>query len=142
MSKDKEDILDIFIKEAIPEMRIVCFVGRVSRIINSLSGFFPDIEIKITEKQQIQAKHNIVIKKFGGIKFFPMKYNIMCYYTFKELLEEIEIEKNTIDKWLYHYIEELEEIFEENEPDYEKLKLSIDIMNKFKEDYNNNIFIT
>lgn len=142
MSKDKEEILNIFIKEAIPDMKIVCFVGRISRVINSLSGFFPDIEIKITEGQQIQAKHNIVIKKFEGIKLFPMKYNIMCYYTFKELLEEIEIEKNTIDKWLYHYIEELEEIFEENEPDYENLKLPIDIMNKFKEDYNNDIFIT
>lgn len=142
MSKDKEEILNIFIKEAIPDMKIVCFVGRISRVINSLSGFFPDIEIKITERQQIQSKHKIVTKKFEGIKFFPMKYNIMCYYTFKELLEEIEIEKNTIDKWLYHYIEELEEIFEENEPDYEKLKLPIDIINKFKEDYNNNIFIT
>ena len=142
MSENKKEILDIFIKEGIPDMRIVCFVGRISRVINSLSGFFPDIEIKITDTQQIQAKHKLVIKKFKGIKSYPMKYNIMCYYTFKELLEEIEIEKKTIDKWLYPYIEELEEIFEEKSPDYGELKLPDNIINLFQKDYNNSVFVT
>ena len=87
-------------------------------------------------------KHKIVIKKFSGIKSFPMKYNIMCYYMFRELLEEIEVEKKIIDKWLYPYIEELEEIFEEKKPDFTELRLPDEIKSKFNKDYNNDVFVT
>jgi len=75
--------------------------------------------------QQIEAKHNIVSAKFAGLKGFPMKYNIMCYYTFKELLEEIEVEKEILDKWLYPYVEELEEIFENEKLDYKNLEINL-----------------
>ena len=141
-SKDKDEILRIFLTQDIPEMRIVCFVGRISRLTNCLSGFYQDLGVKISITQQIEAKYNIVAAKFTGIKGLPMKYNIMCYYTFKELLEEIEVKKEMLDKWLYPYLEELEEIFENDKPDYESLKLPEDIEKQFKEDYANEIFIT
>jgi hypothetical protein len=142
-SEHRDEILRIFITEDIPEMKIVCFVGRISRITNCLSGFFPDIRVGISLKQQIDAKYNIVSARFNEFKHtYPMKYNIMCYYTFKDLLKEIKVKKEVQETWLYPFVEELEEIFEKEQPNYIKLGLPKDIEKKCREDLKNDVFST
>ena len=41
----------------IDEMYIVCFTGKIGRLVNSLSGFIDEVDIKIDTNQQVQAKY-------------------------------------------------------------------------------------
>ena len=41
-------------------MNTVCFTGKIGRLVNSLSGFIEEVNIKISINQQIQAKYSIV----------------------------------------------------------------------------------
>ena len=86
-------------------MRIVCFTGRISRIINCLCGFYDDIFVNISIVQQIDAKYNIVIKQFLEYKDNIIKYNILCRYTLEKLLVEIDVDKDTIDAWINPFID-------------------------------------
>lgn len=142
-SKNREDILKVFIKEDIPEMKIVCFVGRISRVINCLSGFFDDISVGISLKQQIELKYNIVAKKYKSFIEEPLKYSILCYYHFKDLLDELNLEDEIKENWLYPFIETIEEEMQTNEnKDIILMNIDPKIRNKFNEDYSNEIFVS
>lgn len=107
---NRDEIMKIFLTEDIPEMKIVCFVGRISRIINCLSGFFDDIQIKISLSQQIECKYNVVSNKYKDIIHDDMQYNIRCKYHLIKLLKEIEVKKEIIDGWISPFCEEIEEL--------------------------------
>ena len=113
------------LSDDIGEMKQVCFTGRVSRLVNVLNGFYDDMRINISSGSQIQAKYNIVLQKYKKIvddnKFI---YNILFYYDFKEMLVEIETEKEVLNVWLEPLKDEMEEWITENNfdvNDYEKL---------------------
>jgi hypothetical protein len=143
MSENKDDILKTFVQNAIPEMRQVCFVGRISRIINCLSGYFDDIVIDIPIGEQIQMKYNIVSKRNKKYDYSPFLYNVICYYEFRDLLEELELSKETVNKWIYPYIEEIEEILEKhNQINDIKRKLPDGLMSRFDKDQQNDVFTT
>lgn len=133
-SKYKEDIIKTFIKDDIPEMRIVCFIGRISRVINCLSGYFQDIVISIPLNEQIQMKYNLVVKEFKIYKNNPFLYNVLCYYKLKDLLEELELDKNKINEWIYPFIEELEDI-DKSEIDKNIYKLPKNILDRYNIDF-------
>ena len=141
-SDNKDEILKTFITEDIPEMKIVCFVGRISRIINCLSGYFDDINVGISIKQQIDMKINLTLKKFDRYKNETLKFNILCYYHLIELLQEIKIENEIIQKWVYPFIEEIEENIDNPHSNFIIKNLPEDIRNKFTSDLENGIFET
>lgn len=141
-SNNKNEILKTFITEDIPEMKIVCFVGRISRIINCLSGYFDDINVGISIKQQIDMKINLTLKKFNRYKNETLKFNILCYYHLIELLQEINIENEIIQKWVYPFIEEIEENIDNPHSNFIIKNLPEDIRNKFTQDLQNGIFET
>ena len=142
-SDHKDDILKTFVQDAIPEMRQVCFVGRISRVINCLSGYFDDIVIDIPIGEQIQMKYNIISKRNEKYDNSPFLYNVICYYEFKDLLEELELSKETVYKWIYPYIEEIEDILENNNRINDiKRKLPDNLLSRFNQDNQNNIFTT
>jgi len=133
-SKDKEDIIKTFIKDDIPEMHIVCFIGRISRVINCLSGYFEDIVISIPINEQIQMKYNLVSKQYETYKNNPFLYNVFCYYKLKDLLEELKLDKNKINEWIYPFIEELEDI-DKSEIDKNMNKLPKNILDRYNIDF-------
>ena len=62
--KDKEigDEICRIIYNEIDDMYTVCFTGKIGRLVNSLSGFVEEVNIKININQQIQAKYAVVKK--------------------------------------------------------------------------------
>ena len=50
--ENKQDILPILSQE-MSDALCMCFTGRITRLVNSLSGFVPEVEIKISDNEQI-----------------------------------------------------------------------------------------
>jgi hypothetical protein len=105
----------------LPEMRQVCITGRVGRLINTLSGFDPNIEVKIADNAQIEAKYNLVSKKYKQYDTAPVVQNILRLWEFKKLLEEIMVSLDKILVW----IEPFWELMEESANDIESLCLNL-----------------
>ena len=137
-SEDRDEILKIFIKSNLPEMRIVCFVGRISRVINCLNGFFEDISVGISIEQQIQMKYNLVYRKYNNLINTPLKYNILCYYHFKELLEEIKVDEKKMNDWLYPFMEEIND--NQGEENFSTNQLPKEVREKYVNDLSNDVF--
>ena len=55
--ENKQDILPILSQE-MSDALCMCFTGRITRLVNTLSGFVPEVEIKISDNEQIS---NLVI---------------------------------------------------------------------------------
>ena len=111
----------------IREMKTVCFTGRMSRLISVLDHYDKNIKIQIDEKDQITAKYNISIVYYKELKkrtddknhVGNLVYNLLVCKKFQDLLEEININKETIDEWIYPFKEEIDDIIEEK-PDVVK----------------------
>lgn len=98
------EILEILDSDLV-EMRYVCTTGRVARLINSLVGFDPKVEIKIADTAQIQAKYNLVNKRYK--EFSPMVQNILQAWLFYNLLQEIVIKEDAIIVWMEPFVESM-----------------------------------
>jgi len=68
-----------------------CFTGRMTRLLNVLNGFFPDIEIHIGKNEQIS---NIIVILQSKFKGDLLKLKI------KEELMERGYDQNIIDEWI------------------------------------------
>ncbi len=99
VENSKQEIVNIFNKD-LPEMKQVCFTGRIGRMINTLSGFSKDYEIGISETQQIQAKYSITKKQLIHLVNIPLLYNIVFFYKFRKLLNELELDLEVLKTWL------------------------------------------
>lgn len=98
-SKNIVNIIEILLDE-LDDMMSICFTGRISRLINTLNGFYDDIQIGITETAQIQAKYNVIHKSLRHIMDDnTINYNIIFKYRFTEMLEEIKLDKDKIEIW-------------------------------------------
>ena len=105
MKKKEEEIgneICRIIYNEIDEMYIVCFTGKIGRLVNSLSGFIDEVDIKIDINQQVQAKYTVVKKELEreGIYETNQKYYKEFYKRFKILLDEINIPDNVQKIWL------------------------------------------
>ena len=88
-------------------------------------------------------KYNVVSKRNKKYDHSPFLYNVICYYEFRDLLEELELSKETVYKWIYPYIEEIEEILEKNNQiNNIKKKLPDDMLSRFNEDQQKGTFVT
>lgn len=99
VENSKQEIVNIFNND-LPEMKQVCFTGRIGRMINTLSGFSKDYEIGISETQQIQAKYSITKKQLIHLTNIPLLYNIVFFYKFRKLLNELELDLELLKTWL------------------------------------------
>jgi len=69
-----------------------CFTGRLSRLVNSLSGYSDKVSIKISSAEEIGNVISIMKDKYNDIEIVKIKVE-------KELLER-GYEKEVIDEWL------------------------------------------
>lgn len=110
--KYKDEALKI-LDEDLMEMRYICFTGRVSRLVNTLSGLDDGINVGISETEQIQAKFLQVKKLLEPLKTqAPPLYQLSFIIKFKEYMKEIEVEDEVIEVWLEPLIDELKDAFE------------------------------
>jgi len=73
----------------------MCFTGRLTRLVNVLSGFYPDIEIRIGTNEQIS---NIIIglkRKYGNSETEKEKLK----EEFVKEMKERDYDQETIDEW-------------------------------------------
>jgi Leucine-rich repeat (LRR) protein len=76
-----------------------CFTGRISRVVNCLSGFSPLVNIQIKDESQI-GNIIVIIKEQLGDEYSVEKHKKLVY---KELVER-GFDEDTINEWL-EYIE-------------------------------------
>ena len=89
--KNHSQQLYALLREALVEGRTVCSTGRIGRIVNVLSGFDPNVQIKISDKEQIGT----IISTFRARG--ESKESVV-----EELISR-GIAKQEIDEWIEHY---------------------------------------
>jgi hypothetical protein len=72
-----------------------CFVGRLSRLINSLVGYFPDVNIQITTADQIHGKIKNHIRRHGKV----------VEETLTRELKEMDLSDTLIREWIEPFLE-------------------------------------
>ena len=90
-NENKNNILSVLNQE-ISDGLCMCFTGRMTRLLNCLVGFFDDIEIQISDSEQIT---NIIMS---------LKNKISNDYELKEAvkkeLTERQYSESVINEWL------------------------------------------
>jgi hypothetical protein len=89
-SKDKEELLKILDKQ-IEEGKLQCFTGRITRLVSTLCGFFDDIQLNISDNQQIGVILNMLRDKYEGHALIV---------EFKKELEQRGFTQDIIEDWL------------------------------------------
>jgi hypothetical protein len=80
-----------------------CFTGRITRLVNSLNGFCPDIMIQINSTEQIGTIMEIVKRNLIN----KNKYSLELYrIELIKALEERDYEQKIIDEWLEYVVDE------------------------------------
>ena len=125
-SPNRKEMVNILAGE-LSEMQTVCYTGRISRLVNVLSGFYDNINVGISETAQIQGKYDIIAKKLKDVDD-KLVYNIVFKYMFKELLEELKLDPGIVTIWLEPFDDYLDE-FVENSGDMWDL---IDLEKRFE----------
>jgi len=92
-SEHKNEMLKI-LNEEVKNSKDLCFIGKITRLVNTLSGFFEDISIGISSSEQIE---NIIIN--------CLKKNINVEETFIKEMRERNYDDNIINFYL-KYIRE------------------------------------
>jgi hypothetical protein len=82
------------LKQEIIESNGMCFTGKMTRLVNVLVGFYSDIEILIGTSDQINAKINLILEKYGYLSIEEQKEKI------REDLREIDIQDLVIEEWI------------------------------------------
>lgn len=92
-SEHKEQLL-IILNDEINSCEGLCFMGRMVRLVNTLVGFYPDIEIQISDSEQI-ASIILTIKK----NYILEDNEFVKNKIYQELLDR-KYEINIINEWL------------------------------------------
>ena len=90
-SNNKNDILHVLNQE-ISDGLCMCFTGRMTRLLNCLVGFFDDIEIQISDNEQVT---NIIITLKNKISNVDELKEAV-----KKELTERQYSESIIDEWL------------------------------------------
>ena len=87
---NRDDILGILNQE-ISDGVCMCFTGRLTRLLNTLVGFYPDVQIQISDSEQITNIITTLNKRFEGDE---LKEAV------KKELEERNYSPEVIEEWL------------------------------------------
>lgn len=90
---DKE-FMKLRLIQEIKESEGMCFTGQLTRLVNSLVGFYSDIQINISSNDQINAKINSILNIYGYLTIDEQKDKI------RNSLKEIDIPENVIEEWI------------------------------------------
>ena len=80
------------------ESKCKCFTGRISRLVNCLSGYSDKVEIKISENEEISNIISIIMKKRGLKTIEILKEEVRLALTERGYADE------KITEWL-EYVE-------------------------------------
>jgi len=69
----------------------MCFTGRISRLVNSLNGYYEDVQIQISKNERIGNIISYLMKKYQGEE---LKEKVR-----EELIDENE---EDVEEWLCH----------------------------------------
>lgn len=89
-NKNKDELIKIYDEELYDGMGL-CFTGRLTRLLNVLSGYYHDIEIQIGDSEQIS---NIIVKLKNRYEGLDLKKAV------KKELEEREFAPGIIKEWI------------------------------------------
>jgi hypothetical protein len=90
-SEHKDDLIER-LDEEMKESECKCFTGRMSRLVNVLSGHYDDINITISGSERISA---IILTTLNG-REMDDELREVC----RKRLKDAEIDDDDIDKWL------------------------------------------
>ena len=91
----KTDEIKKVLNEELLDAMCKCFTGRLTRIVNSLNGFYDDVIIQISNNEQI-SNIIILIKSKLGKDYTEEKHKeLVCIE-----LNERNYAKNIIDEWV------------------------------------------
>jgi hypothetical protein len=96
-SKDGDEIKAILSQE-MDDADCMCFTGRITRLVNSLNGFFPDILIQINSTEQIGNIMEIIRNKLKDENQYTIE-------KFKDKLEKALRERNYEEKIINEWLE-------------------------------------
>jgi SOS response regulatory protein OraA/RecX len=88
---DKDEIFKV-LDEEIKDTICRCFTGRMTRLLNVLNGFYPDIKIQIGSNEQITNIILMLKEKYDNVDVLKEKV--------KQELEERGYEVEVIKEWI------------------------------------------
>jgi len=100
-SVEEGDEIKKILSQEMDDADCMCFTGRITRLVNSLNGFFPDIKIEINSTEQIGNIMEIISKQLKD----ENRYSVEIFK--EELLIQLterQYEQSVINVWL-EYIE-------------------------------------
>ncbi len=89
----KKEIRNI-LREEITSGMFVCFTGRVTRLVNSLTGFIEDVQIGISENEQINNTVIMIMRKHENNPDIDLRAEV------KKALDELKIDEEKQKIWL------------------------------------------
>lgn len=95
-SEHKDNILEILNDEMI-NSKNSCFMGRIVRLINTLVGFYDDIEIQISDSEQIA---NIILSIKNNLNNNNINNISQIKNSIREELLQRHYSEDTINEWL------------------------------------------
>ena len=91
--KNKQDILPILSQE-MSDALCMCFTGRITRLVNTLSGFVTEVEIKISDNEQIS--NLVIVTKNKIIPYNSDEHKAL----FQKEMKERGYSQDIINEWL------------------------------------------
>ena len=91
--ENKQDILPVLSQE-MSDALCMCFTGRITRLVNTLSGFVPEVLMHISDNEQIS--NLIIVTKDKIIPYDNEKHKIL----FQKEMEERGYSQDIINEWM------------------------------------------
>jgi hypothetical protein len=134
---EKNNIKELLITELYDAIG-VCFLGRINRMINSLSPFVDGIKISISVKEEVQIKIGIIIKKLMENKIKKKDAIIEM----KELFSDVGEKDNITDEFKKANLEALNDFDDDDTIEEEpknKIKDEVENEENYEAEAENNI---
>jgi len=154
-AENHSGFVDILLRE-IADGSQVCFTGKVSKMVSSLIGIFPEFKISVNIQDEIISRYNVVKDTLEKQNIPPdtLCYSISFLFYFRKKLKDLDLDKKQQQEWEEPLEERIEDdilTFEEKCGDaiiniIPKIRLQPNIAKWFKEKYlepeKNNLNIT
>jgi hypothetical protein len=114
--ENKNNIIEI-LNNDLPEIKQVCFTGRISGLINCLVPFFDDIEVHISDQDQIQAIYSTVTNKIQQeykIDEDHALYSFISKMLFDKMITSSGITGELYKEWMEVLNENINDLLEED----------------------------